>query len=168
VSSPLPNTKFYGAVSAQLGTKQNWVDSSDLAVLYRGPYSTAFYRTLRTIVHKEFRMRRAIHALRRGDLRPTHLARVLYHTATLPLARARLELLARLPHRGVAPLAPFMAPGAAALPSPQPEPRAGDAGATRGINASDRRTRGTRALAAGRSEPSPTGVRDPSGRVGSP
>ncbi len=121
VSYPLPGTKFYGAVSAQLGPKQNWVDSSDLAMMYRGPFSTSFYRTLRTMVHKEFRMLRSLDALRRGERRPLQFARVLYHALTLPLVRAQLELLARLPHRGVAPLPRFMAPGAAALPSAQPD-----------------------------------------------
>ena len=33
--------------------------SGDLAMLYRGPYSTRFYRKLHGVVHKEFRLRRA-------------------------------------------------------------------------------------------------------------
>ena len=46
VSYPLPGTPFFDRVKAQLGTKQNWVDSGDLAMMYTGSYSPAFYRVL--------------------------------------------------------------------------------------------------------------------------
>ena len=58
VSYPLPGTKFYAAVREQLGEKQNWQDSSDLAMLYQGPFGTAFYRQLHTVLHNEFRARK--------------------------------------------------------------------------------------------------------------
>ena len=59
VSYPLPGTRFYERVRSELGEKQNWVDSDDLAMLYRGPFSTRFYRRLHGVVHREFRLRRA-------------------------------------------------------------------------------------------------------------
>jgi len=59
VSYPLPGTKFYERVKLELGEKQNWVDSEDLAMLYRGPFPTEFYRILHKRVHHEFRMRQA-------------------------------------------------------------------------------------------------------------
>jgi anaerobic magnesium-protoporphyrin IX monomethyl ester cyclase len=59
VSYPMPGTKFYDAVREQLGEKQNWQDSQDLAMLYQGPFSTEFYRKLHGVVHKEFRARKA-------------------------------------------------------------------------------------------------------------
>ncbi|HEU0291777.1 MAG TPA: radical SAM protein [Anaerolineales bacterium] len=59
VSYPLPGTKFFEHVKLELGEKQNWVDSEDLAMLYRGPFPTEFYRLLHKRVHYEFRMRRA-------------------------------------------------------------------------------------------------------------
>ncbi len=65
VSYPLPGTKFFERVKTELGEKQNWVDSDDLAMLYRGPYPQEFYRILHGRVHHEFRMRRA---WRNGDL----------------------------------------------------------------------------------------------------
>jgi hypothetical protein len=43
----------------ELGEKQNWVDSDDLAMLYHGPFPQEFYRVLHGRVHHEFRMRRA-------------------------------------------------------------------------------------------------------------
>ena len=55
VSYPLPGTTFYDRVKGELGAKQNWQDSGDLAMLYQGPYTTEFYRQLHTVLHKEFR-----------------------------------------------------------------------------------------------------------------
>lgn len=59
VSYPLPGTKFYERVKLELGEKQNWVDSDDLAMLYRGPFPQEFYRILHGRVHYEFRLRKA-------------------------------------------------------------------------------------------------------------
>jgi radical SAM superfamily enzyme YgiQ (UPF0313 family) len=60
VSYPLPGTKFFERVKMDLGEKQNWVDSDDLAMLYRGPFPQEFYRVLHGRVHYEFRARRAV------------------------------------------------------------------------------------------------------------
>jgi anaerobic magnesium-protoporphyrin IX monomethyl ester cyclase len=53
VSYPLPGTKFYRLVEAQLGAKTNWEDSDDLAKMFQGAYSTEFYRALRDALHRE-------------------------------------------------------------------------------------------------------------------
>jgi anaerobic magnesium-protoporphyrin IX monomethyl ester cyclase len=127
VSYPLPGTKFHERVKDQLGSKQNWQDSDDLAMLYQGPFTTAFYRRLHTVLHKEFRARKAWDLLRRvirepGSLRRRGLrqaAALIYHLVTLPLERARLAWLAQAPHQGLAPLPPKMTPEEAARPSPQ-------------------------------------------------
>src|SRR4029079_7660724 len=55
VSYPLPGTKFHNNVRVQLGDKRNWQDSNDLDMLYQGPFTTAFYRQLHVVLHKEFR-----------------------------------------------------------------------------------------------------------------
>ena len=60
VSYPLPGTKFFERVKLELGDKQNWVDSEDLAMLYRGPFPTEFYRILHGRVHYEFRTWKAL------------------------------------------------------------------------------------------------------------
>ena len=60
VSYPLPGTKFFERVKLELGEKQNWVDSGDLAMLYRGPFPTEFYRILHGRVHYEFRSWKAL------------------------------------------------------------------------------------------------------------
>jgi anaerobic magnesium-protoporphyrin IX monomethyl ester cyclase len=128
VSYPLPGTKFYEAVKLELGLKQNWQDSNDLAMLYRGPFTTAFYRHLHTVLHKEFRARKNWHELRGllhhpTRLQPRHLrqtAAMLYHLGTLPLARKQLDRLATIPHQGLNALPPSMSPSAAAQPTAQP------------------------------------------------
>jgi anaerobic magnesium-protoporphyrin IX monomethyl ester cyclase len=52
-SYPLPNTRFYARVKAQLGAKQNWSDSEDLCVMFKGTYTDAFYRAIRDALHAE-------------------------------------------------------------------------------------------------------------------
>jgi radical SAM superfamily enzyme YgiQ (UPF0313 family) len=116
VSYPLPGTKFHEAVKKQLGERQNWQDSSDLAMLYQGPYSTAFYRKLHTVVHKEFRSRKIWRRLRRG-FDPRQAARLLYYTFTLPLDRWQLNRLSGHQNRPVA--IPHMSQDQAARPTPQ-------------------------------------------------
>jgi anaerobic magnesium-protoporphyrin IX monomethyl ester cyclase len=59
VTYPLPGTKFYDAVSEELKVKTNWTDSDDLALLYTGQFSPAFYRVLHRYIHKYFRFRQA-------------------------------------------------------------------------------------------------------------
>jgi anaerobic magnesium-protoporphyrin IX monomethyl ester cyclase len=55
VAYPLPNTKFHDLVQAQMGVREHWDDTGDLAMLFRGTYSTAFYRQVRDVLHAENR-----------------------------------------------------------------------------------------------------------------
>lgn len=127
VSYPLPGTKFYQAVQAQLGSKRNWVDSDDLAMMFRGPYSTAFYRALHRTVHKEFRARKTWRELKGAVRERRRLQRrlirravaMLWQTATLPLERAWLRVLEWRSHDAPEPLPVALHPGAAATPTPQ-------------------------------------------------
>lgn len=103
VSYPLPGTKFYERVKLELSEKQNWEDSDDLAMLYHGPYSTAFYRQLHTVIHKEYRARKTRRNLARLKLWKPHdlrqIGSAIYHTLTLPAARAKLDQIASAPHQ---------------------------------------------------------------------
>jgi anaerobic magnesium-protoporphyrin IX monomethyl ester cyclase len=131
VSYPLPGTKFYERVRAELGPKQNWFDSNDLAMLYRATYAPAFYRVLHRAVHHEFRARqqqarlRAVVGGRRFarlmDLRAA--ASWMYHRAALPVVEQRIWALARTPRHSPtpAPMVPLLTRGAAARPSQQCE-----------------------------------------------
>ena len=73
VSYPLPGTKFNERVRLELGEKANWLDSNDLAMLYRGPFPQEFYRVLHAVVHCEFRMRRSWRAVSAALLKPATL-----------------------------------------------------------------------------------------------
>jgi anaerobic magnesium-protoporphyrin IX monomethyl ester cyclase len=55
VSYPLPGTKFHQIVGAEIGAKSNWKDSADLSMIFRGEFSTDFYRALAEAVHAEVR-----------------------------------------------------------------------------------------------------------------
>jgi radical SAM superfamily enzyme YgiQ (UPF0313 family) len=113
VSYPLPGTPFHERVRAQLGTKQNWVDSSDLAMMYRANYVPEFYRALHRLVHAEFRSRR------RGSLRAA--AASVYHALRIPFLRRTVRQLSRAGVDGRTPLLliPVLSREAAATPSEQ-------------------------------------------------
>ncbi len=125
VSYPLPGTRFYEQVKAQLGPKQNWVDSADLALLYEGPFPQPFYRTLYRAVHNEFRMRRAAADLRPmlrrpGRWRPRHVrlgAAVVWRWLNWQRARVGLDRAARRTTR--VPLAADQGAGALSGVGPQ-------------------------------------------------
>ncbi len=53
VSYPLPGTKFYELVKAQLGGKTHWQDSADLAMMFQGTYTSEFYRAIRDLIHEQ-------------------------------------------------------------------------------------------------------------------
>ena len=98
VSYPLPGTRFYDRVQAQLGVKQNWVDSNDLSTMYKATYAPEVYRGVHGLVHHEFRARKSAHAL--GALltapwgaRPHHARRMaswVYNRAALAINRRRV------------------------------------------------------------------------------
>lgn len=55
VSYPLPGTKFHQIVSAEIGPKANWDHSADLSMMFRGAFSSEFYRALAEAVHLDVR-----------------------------------------------------------------------------------------------------------------
>jgi radical SAM superfamily enzyme YgiQ (UPF0313 family) len=120
VSYPLPGTKFFEAVKQQMGSKQNWIDSNDLAMMYKGPFTTEFYRQLHKVLHKEFRARKTANQVASG--KPVSLRQLLalpHQAGTLPFARWRLRQLAAAPHRGIAALPSIEDSESAARPTPQ-------------------------------------------------
>ena len=128
VSYPLPGTTFYQRVQAQLGQKQNWVDSNDLAMMYHAAYVPDFYRALHGLVHSEFRARRSLAAVARIAARPWSARRrdaraalhAAYHTLQAARLRRRLGRLQRLTASAPpTPLIPLLTPQAAAVPTDQ-------------------------------------------------
>ncbi len=55
VSYPLPGTKFHQIVSSQICQKSNWSESGDLAMMFKGAFSTTLYRALARALHLEVR-----------------------------------------------------------------------------------------------------------------
>lgn len=53
VAYPLPGTPFHARVRAQLGPRENWDTTGDLAMLFNGRYDTAFYHRIRDLLHQE-------------------------------------------------------------------------------------------------------------------
>jgi anaerobic magnesium-protoporphyrin IX monomethyl ester cyclase len=57
VAYPLPGTKFFEQVQGQfLNGKRHWKDSGDLAMMFRGTYSSDFYRAIRDLLHEQVNM----------------------------------------------------------------------------------------------------------------
>ena len=54
VSYPLKDTPFYERVKSEMGEKQNWRDSGDLAMMFNSPYHPDFYRALHQYTHHYF------------------------------------------------------------------------------------------------------------------
>jgi anaerobic magnesium-protoporphyrin IX monomethyl ester cyclase len=53
VSYPLPGTKFYDLVKAQLRAKTHWQESNDLDMMFHGTYTSDFYRAVRNLLHDQ-------------------------------------------------------------------------------------------------------------------
>jgi anaerobic magnesium-protoporphyrin IX monomethyl ester cyclase len=98
ISYPLPGTKFHDQVRRDLVSKQNWVDSGDLDMMFQGTFEPEFYRVLHKFTHKKFRMwqgnailREALRNPRNLDMKALErLARSAYHALTLPRLHSKL------------------------------------------------------------------------------
>jgi anaerobic magnesium-protoporphyrin IX monomethyl ester cyclase len=104
ISYPLPGTRFYDRVHAELGQKQNWFDSDDLATMYHASYSPEFYRTLHQAVHAEFRLCRSaaqgMFGRKPWEVRPRHVrstAAAMMSALRLPMLRWQLDQFSRGP-----------------------------------------------------------------------
>jgi anaerobic magnesium-protoporphyrin IX monomethyl ester cyclase len=100
VSYPLPGTKFHENVKSQLNEKHNWIDSDDLAMMYKNTFPAVYYKILQRYVHSRYRIRRGINrvkevvekpGVRTGDFRK--IASMLYH---LPVSLIQAYQLKRL------------------------------------------------------------------------
>jgi len=102
VSYPLPGTKFYDMVQAQLGSKDHWQDSQDLAMMFQGTYETPFYRKLHRLVHRDLELRQKLAAADLNALTNGHRPELLKEIDRLNghwLELGRLEV----EHRSAAP-----------------------------------------------------------------
>lgn len=83
VSYPLPGTKFYDKVKDDLKLKANWTDSDDLSMLFKGTYSSSFYRKLQRYVHKEYRISQAFKNLKTLFKNPMKLSKTQWRSLVL-------------------------------------------------------------------------------------
>lgn len=74
VSYPLPGTKFYEKVKADLRQKSNWKDSDDLDMMFNGSFQTHYYRKLQRFVHKEYRKSQGVSNLMKIAKNPLELS----------------------------------------------------------------------------------------------
>jgi anaerobic magnesium-protoporphyrin IX monomethyl ester cyclase len=84
VSYPLPGTKFYELVKAQLGSKTHWQESNDLEMMFEGTYTSDFYRAIRNLLHDQISLQRKNSQQRDAE----------HFRAKRSLARSWRELLA--------------------------------------------------------------------------
>jgi radical SAM superfamily enzyme YgiQ (UPF0313 family) len=90
VSYPLPGTPFYDKVKHELKDKTNWVDSDDLAMMFKGTFNQDYYRKLQRFTHKVFRIAQGKHnlklLLKKPFKNPTHKLssslKLLYYVPT--------------------------------------------------------------------------------------
>lgn len=81
VSYPLPGTKFYEKVRMELEEKANWTDSDDLAMMFRGTYSSEFYKKLHRYVHKVYRRQQGFDNIKRMFTKPHKMGRSQFRSA---------------------------------------------------------------------------------------
>jgi anaerobic magnesium-protoporphyrin IX monomethyl ester cyclase len=94
VSYPLPGTKFYETVKAQLGAKTHWNESNDLEMMFAGTYRSEFYRAIRNLLHEEVTTPAAPEIARRWHELCAREHEYRQDRRPAPAARDKLELQA--------------------------------------------------------------------------
>jgi len=103
VSYPLPGTKFYEKVKADLVKKTNWTDSDEMALMFSNTFAPAYYKQLHKYVHQNYHAHLAkfnLHKLLSDPLgfnmqRLKKAASVLYHIPATLIAMLKLRQLER-------------------------------------------------------------------------
>lgn len=93
VSYPLPGTKFYENVKAELGSKKNWTDSDELLLMYKGTYSSKFYKKLHRYIHRIFRAKQNLLSVQKGER--SKLGYWFYHSMLSVLFYTQMQLAKR-------------------------------------------------------------------------
>ncbi|MEJ5262206.1 MAG: radical SAM protein [Ignavibacterium sp.] len=95
VSYPLPGTKFYETVKAQLKEKTNWTDSDDLAVMFRSTFHPAYYKKLHRYVHKVFKKKVGKESFKKIISQPFQINKKIIHSALLSFYYFPAEVIDR-------------------------------------------------------------------------
>jgi len=101
VSYPLPGTKFYEKVKADLVKKTNWTDSDEMALMFSNTFAPAYYKQLHKYVHQNYHAHLAKYNLQKLLTDPLSFnikrlrkaVSVLYHTPATAIAMIKLRQL---------------------------------------------------------------------------
>lgn len=96
VSYPLPGTKFYEIVKEQLKEKTNWTDSDDLSLMFRNTYHPEYYKKLHRYVHKVYKRKVSVEALKNIISKPIQIKRNHLRSALSSFYYFPAELIYRL------------------------------------------------------------------------
>lgn len=92
IAYPLPGTPFYDQVRDRLISQPDWHYTAENRLLYRGRYSTRFYRWVQRLLYREWQLGR----VRQGLVRPSW-KQALRMVAGLALARFMVYVLRYAP-----------------------------------------------------------------------
>lgn len=101
ISYPLPGTKFYEKVKADLVKKTNWTDSDEMALMFSNTFAPAYYKQLHKYVHQNYHAHLAKYNLHKLVSDPLNFSikrlrkavSVLYHTPATIIAMIKLRQL---------------------------------------------------------------------------
>ncbi|AFH50469.1 Fe-S oxidoreductase [Ignavibacterium album JCM 16511] len=96
VSYPLPGTKFYEIVKEQMKEKTNWTDSDDLTLMFRNTYNPAYYKKLHRYVHKVYKKKVSIEAIKKIFTQPIRLNKNYLRSALMSFYYFPAELIDRI------------------------------------------------------------------------
>ncbi|MEP0862328.1 MAG: B12-binding domain-containing radical SAM protein [Ignavibacterium sp.] len=96
VSYPLPGTKFYDIVKEQMKEKKNWTDSDDLSLMFRNTYHPAYYKKLHRYVHKVYKKKVSIEAIKKIVTQPMNLNKNYLRSALMSFYYFPAELIDRI------------------------------------------------------------------------
>lgn len=103
VSYPLPGTKFYENVKAELIEKQNWEHSDELQLMFSNKYSPGFYKQLHRYVHRNYRKHQGYESLKKiftspGKIRKKDFRRAAATFFYIPSVLTEMKRLKKLEH----------------------------------------------------------------------
>jgi len=104
ISYPLPGTPFHQQVKKELSQKANWSDSDDLALMYKGNFSSDYYRRLHRYVHRMFRRKQRMQNLTSSFFKLStwnyrklrDIAAILYYIPVIYMDKKALNRLGKL------------------------------------------------------------------------
>lgn len=91
VTYPLPGTKLFERVSAELKHKSNWQHSDELAMMFTNTYPKEFYRLLQRYVHAHYREKKTYSAVRSFVKGSFHPGRIMLSSKAIYYSLLRMS-----------------------------------------------------------------------------